>query len=179
MWLGLMIAMQAAAPAPVEPLFDSATGYRVARYRSVVPSPPHEVTAIDSDQALHLHDRDAALFLDVTPADGGYRDPATGNWRLAREHRTLPRALWFPEAGRGILSDPIGRWFFRGVQVHAKGRPIVVFCLSDCWMSWNAAMRLQRMGYADVRWFADGVDGWRERRWPMIAAAPVAGAIGE
>jgi hypothetical protein len=33
---------------------------------------------------------------------------------------------------------------------------LIVFCLADCWMRRNAAWRLSRVGYRDVRWFAEG-----------------------
>lgn len=179
MWL---IAGQLAAAAAAEaPPFDPVTGYRTARYRGIVPHPPEGARRIDASRAEAMNRDPRVTFIDVTPAEGGSRNPATGEWRLAIEHRTLPRARWFPESGRGRLAPAIERWFASGIARHAgsTAAPVVVFCLSDCWMSWNAALRLHRAGYRDVRWFADGVDGWRERGLPMVAAVPEPGAIGE
>jgi rhodanese-related sulfurtransferase len=33
-------------------------------------------------------------------------------------------------------------------------------------------LRLHRAGYRDVRWYADGVDGWREAGLPTVNATP-------
>jgi PQQ-dependent catabolism-associated CXXCW motif protein len=49
---------------------------------------------------------------------------------------------------------------------------IVTFCLSDCWMSWNAARRLRAMGYTHVRWLAEGTDGWRDAGLPLVQVMP-------
>jgi len=51
-------------------------------------------------------------------------------------------------------------------------RTLIVFCLADCWMSWNAAWRLSRAGYRDVRWFAEGADGWRDLGRPLAPMIP-------
>ncbi|WCT73212.1 rhodanese [Sphingomonas naphthae] len=167
----LLLALQA----PADPaLFDAATGYRTARYRAVVPAPPEGVTRIGVDEVRALHAKGAPL-IDVTPAEGAIRDPASGHWRLAMPHDSLPGAHWFPEAGRGVPAAGIESWFVMGVArvTHgSKARPLVVFCLADCWMSWNAALRLHRAGYVDVRWFADGIDGWKEAGLPVKRVVP-------
>lgn len=159
------------APAP----FDPATGYRVAQYRAVVPGPPPGVPRVDAAGVARMLRQGGAVLIDVFPAEGGVRDPATGRWRLARPHRTIPGAAWFPEAGRGRVDPGVERWFMDGVAELARGkpgRPIVLFCLADCWMSWNASMRLTRAGYARVHWFGEGADGWRDLGRPLVPATP-------
>ena len=52
-------------------------------------------------------------------------------------------------------------------------RAIVVFCMADCWMSWNAVQRIRSLGYSNVLWFAEGVDGWLDQGWELDAIAPV------
>lgn len=155
--------------------FDPDSGYRISHYRSVIPGPPEGVRKINVQEALQLHRRRGALFIDVTPAEGGRRNEMTGVWALAEAHQTIPRAHWFPEAGRGQIETAIESRFLGGVARLYHGRrrrPIVVFCLADCWMSWNAALRLRRAGYRDVRWLADGVDGWREKGLMLEDADP-------
>ena len=113
-------------------------------------------------------------MIDVLPAEGGHRD-ATGRWHLAVERLSLPGAHWFPETGRGVLSPDIARWFERGVARLTRGRKdrmIVIFCLADCWMSWNAARRLRGWGYRNVHWFEEGSDGWRDLGRPLTRAVP-------
>jgi PQQ-dependent catabolism-associated CXXCW motif protein len=103
------------------------------------------------------------------------RDAATGDWHLAKPGETIPGAHWFPEAGRGHPDPAIARWFDDGIaRLHRghPGQPLIVFCLADCWMSWNAALRLHRAGYAHVLWFAEGADGWRDIGRPLIPVTP-------
>ena len=153
--------------------FDPASGYRITAYRGVVPGPPPGITRITAPAVAALGD--AAILVDVVPAEGGVRDPLTGLWRLAKPATSIPGAHWFPEAGRGVLAPGIERWFLDGVRSLARrhpGRPIVVFCLADCWMSWNAALRLHRAGVRPIRWFAEGSDGWRDLGKSLAVATP-------
>jgi PQQ-dependent catabolism-associated CXXCW motif protein len=53
---------------------------------------------------------------------------------------------------------------------HTKA--LVVYCLRDCWMSWNAAKRILAMGYANVVWYPDGTDGWAEADLPLRESMP-------
>lgn len=155
-----------------EPLFDPDTGYRMTHYRGVVDRLPKGVQRIDVRQAAALKGR--AIFIDVTPAEGAVRDE-DGVWHLAMPHATIPGAHWFPEAGRGVQPPGVGAWFDRSVQRLTQGtraRRIVIFCLADCWMSWNAALRLHRAGYTRLYWFAEGIDGWKEAGRPLAAATP-------
>lgn len=152
--------------------FDAA-GYRIARYRGVVAAAPAGVVRIDADAARALQRRGARL-IDVTPADGGHWDAARREWRLAEAHATIHGARWLPEAGRGDAPPGVIAWLLRAAPMN-KRAPVVVFCLADCWMSWNAARRLVAAGHRDVRWFAEGIDGWRERGWPLVPAAPAGG----
>ncbi|WP_068083225.1 rhodanese-like domain-containing protein [Novosphingobium rosa] len=163
-----------AAPPDVaasEALF-SADGYRVSHYRGPVPTPPAGVQRITVREVAHMQDR--ALLIDVLPAQGGHRDE-DGTWHLAVPRPSIPGAHWFPEVGRGDLPPTIGHWFEQGVARLVAGdrhRMIVTFCLADCWMSWNAARRLHALGYRNVRWLAEGTDGWRELGLPLVDATP-------
>jgi PQQ-dependent catabolism-associated CXXCW motif protein len=173
--LFLALATPAAAPDPA--LFDPVTGYRIAYYRGVVGDPPSGVTRIDDRQAAALYDSGKAIFLDVTPAAGGRRDASSGVWHLAEPHVTIAGAHWFPEAGRGPADPAIDGWFAKGVRQLAHGshrRTIVAFCLADCWMSWNASWKLVRAGYRDVRWYANGADGWRDLGRSLVDVRPEA-----
>ena len=55
-----------------------------------------------------------------------------------------------------------------------KTRPIIVYCHHDqCWLSYNAALRLIHLGYNDVRWMRDGRDGWMMKGLPVTWALPL------
>ncbi len=171
------MALVAANSLPAQERLFNDDGYRTARYRAPVPAPPSGVVRISLPEAARLRpDRDA-LFIDVLPAEGGHRDQ-DGRWRLAVRPLTIPGAHWFPEAGRGEPDLVILAGFARGVarlSNRRRDRPIIVFCLSDCWMSWNAARRLHALGYRDVRWLAEGTDGWRDLGLPIEEAVPEGG----
>ncbi|WP_201796566.1 hypothetical protein, partial [Tenacibaculum discolor] len=77
--------------------------------------------------------------------------------------------------GRGELTPGIERALLRGVRrlvARHPHRAVVVFCQADCWMSWNVALRLHRAGLPDVRWFADGLAGWKEAGFAVTPAVP-------
>jgi len=174
LWFLLCLAA-AASPIVDGADFDPVSGYRISHYRAPVPAPPEGVRKIDVHEALELSRHGNALFIDVTPAEGGRREEATGLWVLAEVHKTIPGARWFPEAGRGRLENATEAWFLGGVARLSHGRqgqPVVVFCLADCWMSWNASLRLRRAGHRDVRWLGDGVDGWRDLGLPLTNGRP-------
>jgi PQQ-dependent catabolism-associated CXXCW motif protein len=66
-------------------------------------------------------------------------------------------------------------YFLKGMEKATNGdhaRPVVLYCLADCWMSWNAARRALLLGYSDVVWYPDGTDGWRAAGLPLQDATP-------
>ncbi|MGF7152197.1 PQQ-dependent catabolism-associated CXXCW motif protein [Sphingomonas zeicaulis] len=155
--------------------FD-AEGYRIAHYRGPVPSAPAGVPRIALPAAAMLRPDVDAVFIDVAPAEGGHRDARTGRWTLAQPRHGIDGAHWFPGAGVGGRLDPaIQRWFDRGVARLTRGRRdrmVVIFCLADCWMSWNAAKRLAASGYTNIWWLAEGSDGWSELGLKLVPATP-------
>ena len=172
--LACIAGVATAQPAP--DLFDEA-GYRTARYRSPVRGEPAPAAEIALPDALALVANENALFLDVMPVEGGVRDPASGRWTLSGEHLTIPGAFWHPETGRAPVDDVL--WQALEVQVieareAAPDLPVVVFCRTDCWMSWNAARRLALRGFANVWWLAEGTDGWHASGRELVIARPIA-----
>ena len=166
-------ATDTTAPAPAD-LFDPA-GFRRARYRAPVDRAPTPAATLPLARALALRPGHDALFLDVLPAEGARRDPASGAWLGAPPHQTVPGARWFPEVGRAAPDPVLWAGFLaavRAVQARHPRWPVVVFCRADCWMSWNAARRLAQAGVPRVAWFAEGIDGWHDARRPLEPAAP-------
>ncbi|MCJ1962060.1 rhodanese [Novosphingobium sp. 2637] len=158
-----------------EGLFDG-EGYRIARFRAPVARAPAPARQMAQAEVLALQPGRDALFLDVLPVASGWRDPATGRWHLSETHRTVPGALWHPETGWsppdvrlwGALRDTISE--ARREDVHL---PVIVFCRSDCWMSWNVARRLAREGVGQVYWYEEGIEGWHAAGRELVEVAPV------
>jgi PQQ-dependent catabolism-associated CXXCW motif protein len=173
--------LQADAPpayegAPEPALFDAA-GYRIARYRAPVKADPAPAAAITLAATLALEPGRDALFIDVTPVEGGVRDPASGVWTLSEAHLTIPGALWLPETGRTPVDPALWQALearITAARAAAPGQPVILFCRIDCWMSWNAARRLALGGTRNVRWLAEGTDGWHAAGRALVPAVPLA-----
>lgn len=163
----LLAAMLLAAAAPPEP-----QGYRLDDYRAPVPA------TVQGGQVVHLDAMRAivaghgAVLVDVLPAPRRPPDMRPGLPWLPQPHRSLPGALWWPDVGRGALAPSLETAFRQRLAKVAKDhRAIVFFCLSKCWMSWNAAKRAASWGYP-VEWFPDGVDRWEAAGLPTEIVQP-------
>jgi PQQ-dependent catabolism-associated CXXCW motif protein len=96
---------------------------------------------------------------------------------LWREQRRLsiPGSVWLPDTGYGEVSAATEDYLRTGLQRVTGGdraMPLVIYCLRDCWMSWNAAKRAVSWGYTEVLWYPDGTDGWQEAGLPLAEARP-------
>ena len=157
-------------------LFHAETGYRVSKQRGPTPDDiPAPVTVIDTLAARELV-ANGAVAIDVFGARQSRYDELDGTWLVSKTHFSLPGAVWLPETGRGTLTAEMQRYLEANLVRLTSGNratPIVVFCVADCWMSWNASQRISRLGYENVYWFRLGTDGWREQGLPLEPATPV------
>jgi PQQ-dependent catabolism-associated CXXCW motif protein len=88
-------------------------------------------------------------------------------------HVTLEGSVWIPGAGRGSN-------FIDGLQgqlsellvklTHGdKSRALVFFCVnSQCWLSYNAALRAVAAGFSQVYWYRGGIEAWREAGHKLV-----------
>jgi PQQ-dependent catabolism-associated CXXCW motif protein len=97
-----------------------------------------------------------------------WRDPA---------HESIEGAVWLANVGYGKLAPEVADYFRAHLAALTDGgksrRPIVFFCLRNCWMSWNAAKRALEWGFANVVWYPDGSDGWRDIGLPITPLKPL------
>jgi PQQ-dependent catabolism-associated CXXCW motif protein len=95
-------------------------------------------------------------------------------WR-EKPRQNIPGSSWLPDTGYGALA-PVTENYLRTNLARVTGgdrtKTLVVYCLRDCWMSWNAAKRILAMGYANVVWYPDGTDGWVEANLPLRESMP-------
>jgi len=157
-------------------LFDPETGYRIARQRAATPVDiPPPVVAVDTAEAAALIAR-GAVILDVYGASQSRFDELDGSWLVSEPRMSLPGALWLPETGRGRLEPQIQAYLAENLAAATGGdlaRPILVYCIADCWMSWNASQRISAMGYEAVYWYRLGTDGWLDEGWALVPVDPV------
>ena len=168
------LALLLAAPAHAEEVAEP-EGYRHDGYRAPVPATLEGVTVIDDDAALALWRTGRVAFIDVLPRPPKPKLPEGTIYRQKPRH-SIPGAVWLPNVGYGRLADVTDSWFREGLAAATGGdadAPVVFFCLSDCWMSWNAAKRArEEYGYARVFWYPDGTDGWTFMDYPTEPSEP-------
>src|SRR5262245_24645868 len=91
-------------------------------------------------------------------------------------HRTIAGAFWLAGAGAGDMDKDEESRFLKAVAAFAagdKGRPMVFFCVdSQCWLSYNAALRAIAAGYTNVMWYRGGVAAWRQADQSMTMSEP-------
>lgn len=153
-------------------------GYRTDNYRAPTPPTVPGGSALGTEAAHTLWQGGGALWIDVLAAPRRPPNlPPQSVWKpLPR--RDIPGSHWLPDVGRGALS-PATEQFFRAHLATATKRrldtPIVLYCLANCWMSWNAAKRAASLGYRRVYWYRDGTDGWAAAKLPLAEAKPAPG----
>lgn len=157
-------------------LFDPSTGYRIGRQRAPTPEDiPAPARLVSTQEAAALLAK-GALALDVFGAAQSRFDELDGTWLVSKERLSLPDALWLPETGRGRLTEVMQAYLADNLAVATDGHldhPLVVFCIADCWMSWNAAQRISALGYTAVHWYRLGTDGWLDEGRELVRATPV------
>ena len=81
-----------------------------------------------------------------------------------------------PAAQAGSFNDATQQEFGRYLQqvtAGDKARPMVFYCQStQCWMSYNAALRAIAMGYSRVYWYRGGIEAWQQAEALAMSVAP-------
>jgi PQQ-dependent catabolism-associated CXXCW motif protein len=170
-FLALLAAAGGAASAEVpEP-----DGYRLENYRSPTPATLRGAKVIGTDEAETIWRGHSASFVDVLPRPPRPRDlPAGTLWR-DKPRANIPGSIWLPDTGYGELAPSMAEYFSRGLEKATsgdRGRMLVLYCLADCWMSWNAAKRALALGYSNVVWYPEGTDGWFDALLPLQDSTP-------
>lgn len=161
--------------APLAAQVAEPDGFRMDHYRDPVPETVAGGATISPEGAYQLW-QDGAAFIDVLPhAPKPANLPKGTIWRDKPRH-SIPGALWLPNVGYGALAEVTADYFRRGLANATDAdpsRPVVFFCLNDCWMSWNAAKRAADWGYSAVYWFPEGTDGWTFMDYPTEQVRPM------
>jgi PQQ-dependent catabolism-associated CXXCW motif protein len=170
--IGLLIGLASAADAPVPEPSD----YRLDDYRAPVPATLRGATVLSTDDAQAHWEKGDAAFIDVLPQPPRPVGlPASTIWR-PKPREDVPGSLWLPDTGYGAMAPVMQQYFERGLQQATDGnleRVIVLYCLANCWMSWNAAKRALALGYRNVAWYPDGTDGWAAQYLPLEPRSPM------
>jgi PQQ-dependent catabolism-associated CXXCW motif protein len=150
-------------------------GYRTGEYRAPTPATLQGARVLTTAEARQLWEGRDAVFVDVMPhAPRPANLPAGTIWR-ERPRQNIPGSIWLPDTGYGELAPGTERYLRDNLARATAGnraKLLVVYCLKDCWMSWNAAKRALAMGYTNVAWYPDGTDGWGGVDLPLQQATP-------
>jgi PQQ-dependent catabolism-associated CXXCW motif protein len=139
-------------------------GYRMDHYRGPVPATIRGGTVVHVAALPALIAAQHPLLIDVLPAPAPPPEQRADLPRMPLAHNDIPGSIWLPEVGRGALSPQTETWFRAQLARLTHGdleRPMVFYCLSNCWMSWNATRRAIGYGYKHALWFPEGADGWQ------------------
>lgn len=167
-----VVAEQASAT-----LFDS-NGYRIDQFRGPVPDHVPGARTVSTAEVKALIDsaHPAPLLVDVLPSPPKPKGLSpTALWLPPTRHN-IPSSIWLPNVGYGRLSDQLDQYFHLNLESSTDGdlaHPIVIYCLADCWMSWNAARRAAEYGFTQVLWYPEGTTGWEEAGLPVEPSIPV------
>jgi PQQ-dependent catabolism-associated CXXCW motif protein len=149
--------------------------YRVEDYRAPTPATLQGAAAIGTQEAEKIWRSHDASFIDVMPRPPRPRNLPEGTLWRDKPRANIPDSIWLPDTGYGELAPSMADYFSRGLEKATRSdraRLIVVYCLADCWMSWNAAKRALSLGYSNVAWYRDGTDGWLAAGLPLQDATP-------
>jgi len=81
-----------------------------------------------------------------------------------------------PNVGQQTLKPVVEQYYrdqLKALTNNDKTAELVIYCIEDCWMAWNAAKRAVEWGYSNVYWFREGVDGWTDNAWALQSSEPV------
>lgn len=137
--------------------------YRMGEYRAPVPATLRGARVVTTREAAALLENKQALFFDVMPhTPKPAKLPAGTIWR-DKVRQNIPGSIWLPNVGYGAISKDDTNYFRASLLSQTGGdeqRTILFYCMTDCWMSWNAAKRAIEWGYKSVLWYPSGADGW-------------------
>ena len=173
---GLVFFVLALAPLSVSgQTISEPEEYRTEDYRAPTPATLRGARTVTTAEAEQVWKDGTAAFIDVLPhAPRPSNLPPGTIWR-DKPRRNIPGSIWLPDTGYGALAPETDEYFrsnLARVTGGDKTKTLVVYCLRDCWMSWNAAKRILGMGYANVVWYPDGTDGWAEAGLLLRESAP-------
>ncbi|WP_275113690.1 PQQ-dependent catabolism-associated CXXCW motif protein [Roseobacter cerasinus] len=154
------------------------TDYRMDHYRAPVPATLDGATVVGPEEAHALWKDGKTAFIDVLPQPPKPANLPKGTIWRDKPRQSIPAAIWLPNVGYGAIADVTADYFKAGLETVTEGdraHPIVIFCLEDCWMSWNAAKRAVEWGYTSVYWLPEGTDGWTLWGYPLEKVTPEAG----
>ena len=156
---------------PAEP-----AGFKNGNYRSVTPETLSGAQVLTTKTARALWQTKTAIFIDVLPRRSRPAQLPKGTIFRIPKRMNIPGSVWLPNVGFGVIPPNVDAYFRANLHTLSggdKAKPLVIYCLENCWMSWNAAKRALRYGYGNIYWYPEGTDGWVRQDGPLELSHPV------
>lgn len=155
----------------------NADGYRISKYRAPTPATVALGITITTQDLQELIRQQEPVLLDVQAVAVRPETEEFGiSWLPAKRRFNLPGSVWLPNVGYGRLDrrmDEYFRYHLHRLTAGNPDRPVVIYCVIDCWMSWNAIRRAASYGYRRLYWYREGTDGWAAHGLALQKADPV------
>ena len=157
---------------------EEPVGYRMDEYKAPVPDTLQGAKVVDTKEAEALWREKKAVFIDVMPNTPKPTNLPAGTIWKDKVREDIPGSIWLANVGYGAIPKETADYFRQGLEAHTasdESRPILFYCMTDCWMSWNAAKRAVEWGYTSVIWYPLGADGWQNVGLPLEEKRPYPG----
>jgi PQQ-dependent catabolism-associated CXXCW motif protein len=170
---GVFIAVLLVAFAHAGSISEPA-GYRLEKFRAPVPATLQGARVVSTGEAEAIWRAGGTPFIDVLPRPPKPDLPEGTVWREP-PHSDISGSVWLADVGYGSLSPETEAWYREKLKELTEGdkaRPLLIYCRSDCWMSWNAAKRAVAWGYSGVIWYPGGIEEWEKAGLPLEERKP-------
>src|ERR1700716_3197741 len=168
-------ALAFAVPVHAQENAPEPEAYRADNYRAPVPATLAGAHVLSTAEAEAIWRAKTAVFIDVLPRPPKPQGlPADTVWR-DKPRLNIPGSIWLPDTGYGTLAAATEDYLRHGLARATGGKSatlLVIYCLTDCWMSWNAAKRALSYGYSNIAWYPDGTEGWQRADLPVEESQP-------
>ena len=152
------------------------TGYRISHYHGPTPPSVPGAPKITTEKLVELIEEKEAVLIDVVAAN--YR-PATqlipAGWLVAEPRQHIPGSIWLPNVGFGTIDSKFEAYLVDTLRLVTSGdlnHPVVFYCRTDCWGSWNAVQRAAIYGYTKRYWYDLGPEGWISAGFRLVDGMP-------
>jgi len=155
---------------------DMPPALKIDHYRGPTPACVPDAITLDVAGLQTLLAEEKPVLVDVWAILRRVEEGFGSTWLPNDEHESLPAAVWLPNVGYGTLEPDLEAYLKQNLErltLGDKNKPLVFFCVADCWMSWNTVQRVRAYGYSRVYWFKDGTDGWAEKGLELVKVEPV------
>jgi PQQ-dependent catabolism-associated CXXCW motif protein len=157
--------------------FDPETGLRIHHYTDPVPATvPGGVTLDTAGVVDLLESTPDIVLLDVISINDVRYDELDGSWPDPPRRENIPGSLWLPNVGYGRPADDMLTYLIETTTAAVSDdltKSVLVYCIADCWMGWNAVQHLASAGFTSVFWYPEGTDGWTAAGLSVALSEPV------